>query len=86
MSKVNDFLLQWGNDKFLHFMAGAAGYAITESWIVLCIMAFGKELYDYYFATSGWSNKDAFATILGGVCACIGKLIWSSLPYVDRII
>ena len=44
-----------------------------------------SKLYDKYFG-SGWSNKDAFATILGGVCACIGKLIWSSLPYVDRII
>jgi len=85
MSKLNNFILQFGTDKFMHFMVGAAGYAITESWIVLGILAFGKELYDKYFG-SGWSNKDAFATILGGVCACIGKLIWSSLPYVDRII
>lgn len=85
MSKLNNFILQFGTDKFMHFMVGAAGYAITESWIVLGILAFGKELYDKYFG-SGWSNKDAFATILGGVCACIGKLIWNSLPYVDRII
>ena len=85
MSKLNNFILQFGTDKFMQFMVGAAGYAITESWIVLGILAFGKELYDKYFG-SGWSNKDAFATILGGVCACIGKLIWSSLPYVDRII
>ena len=85
MSKLNNFILQFGTDKFMHFMVGAAGYAITESWIVLGILAFCKELYDKYFG-SGWSNKDAFATILGGVCACIGKLIWSSLPYVDRII
>ena len=49
MSKVNDFLLQWGTDKFLHFMTGAAGYAITGSWIVLGILAFGKEVYDKYF-------------------------------------
>ena len=47
MSKVNDFLLQFGSDKFMHFMAGSAGFAITESWIVLSILAFGKELYDY---------------------------------------
>ena len=40
MSKFNDFMLQWGVDKFLHFMVGAAGFAITESWIVLGILAF----------------------------------------------
>ena len=40
MSKFNDFMLQWGEDKFLHFMAGAAGFAITESWIVLGILSF----------------------------------------------
>ena len=67
MSKFNDFMLQWGVDKFLHFMAGAAGFAITKSWIVLVVLAFGKEVYDKYNATSGWSNPDAFATILGGV-------------------
>ena len=44
MSKFNDFMLQWGTDKFLHFMAGAAGFAITGSWIVLGTLAFGKEL------------------------------------------
>ena len=36
-------MLQWGVDKFLHFMAGAAGFAITQSWIVLGVLAFGKE-------------------------------------------
>ena len=40
MSKFNDFMLQWGVDKFLHFMAGAAGFAITHSWIVLGVLAF----------------------------------------------
>ena len=63
MSKFNDFMLQWGVDKFLHFMAGAAGFAITESWIVLGILALGKELYDKYNATSGWSNPDALSLI-----------------------
>lgn len=76
MSKFNDFMLQWGEDKFLHFMAGAAGFAITGSWIVLGILAFGKELYDKYNATSGWSNPDAFATVLGGVVAFIGSFCW----------
>ena len=76
MSKINDFLLQWGDDKFLHFMAGAAGFAITESWIVLGILAFGKELYDSYCATSGWNNKDALATVLGGIFAFIGSFCW----------
>ena len=81
MSKFNDFMLQWGVDKFLHFMAGAAGFAITKSWIVLVVLAFGKEVYDKYNATSGWSNPDAFATILGGVFAYIGMYIWNVIPY-----
>ena len=81
MSKFNDFTLQWGVDKFLHFMAGAAGFAITESWIVLGILALGKELYDKYNATSGWSNPDAFATILGGVFAYVGIYVWDVIPY-----
>ena len=75
MSKLNNFILQFGTDKFMHFMVGAAGYAITESWIVLGILAFGKELYDKYFG-SGWCNKDAFATVLGGVFAFIGIVCW----------
>ena len=86
MSKFNDFMLQWGTDKFLHFMAGAAGFAITGSWIVLGTLAFGKELYDKYNATSGWSNPDAFATVLGCVVAFIGVICWnfvtSKLPFV----
>ena len=80
MSKFNDFMLQWGVDKFMHFMSGAAGYGITDSWIIVCIMAFGKELYDKYWG-SGWNNKDAFATILGGVFAYIGMYIWNFIPY-----
>ena len=80
MSKFNDFMLQWGVDKFMHFMSGAAGYGITDSWIIVCIMAFGKELYDKYWG-SGWNNKDAFATILGGVFAYIGMYIWNVIPY-----
>ena len=76
MSKFNDFMLQWGTDKFLHFMGGAAVYGITESWIVMLIVSFGKELYDVYYATSGWSNKDAFATVLGGVAAFVSSFCW----------
>ena len=30
MSKFNNFMLQWGEDKFLHFMAGAAGFAYLK--------------------------------------------------------
>jgi hypothetical protein len=78
-------MLQWGSDKFMHFMSGAAGYAITESWIVLGIMAFGKELYDYV-DHKAWSNADVFATCLGGVCAYMGKFIWNLLPYVERLV
>ena len=73
-------MLQWGVDKFMHFMSGAAGYGITDSWIIVFIMAFGKELYDKYWG-SGWNNKDAFATILGGVFAYIGMYIWNVIPY-----
>ena len=81
MSKFNDFMLQWGVDKFLHFMACDDGFAITKSWIVLVVLAFGKEVYDKYNATSGWSNPDAFATILGGVFAYVGIYIWNVIPY-----
>ena len=80
MSKFNDFMLQWGVDKFMHFMSGAAGYGITDSWIIVFIMAFGKELYDKYWG-SGWNNKDAFATILGGVFAYVGIYVWDVIPY-----
>ena len=73
-------MLQWGTDKFLHFMAGASGFAITHSWVVLGILAFGKELYDKYWG-SGWNNKDAFATILGGVFAYVGIYVWDVIPY-----
>ena len=86
MSKFNDFMLQWGADKFMHFMAGAAGFAITESWIVLGILAFGKELYDRYNSSSGWNNLDAFATVLGGVFAFVGKIIWCYVPYTEYLI
>ena len=85
MSKLNDFMLQWGSDKFMHFMTGAAGYAITASWIVLVIIAYGKELYDH-IDHKAWSNADAFATCLGGVCAYIGMFVWNSLPYVDKLV
>ena len=86
MSKFNNFMLQWGEDKFLHFMAGAAGFAITELWIVLGILALGKELYDKYNSSSGWSNPDAFATVLGGIVAFVGGICWdlfiSKIPFV----
>ena len=86
MSKFNDFMLQWGVDKFLHFMGGAAVFAITESWIILIIVSFGKEVYDKYNATSGWSNPDAFATMLGGVFALVSGVCWNfvtnKLPFI----
>ena len=85
MSKLNDFMLQFGSDKFMHFMTGAAGYGITDSWIIVFTLAFGKELYDKYYATSGWNNWDAFATILGGVTAYIGIHIWATLPYTEYV-
>jgi len=41
----------------------------------LCIMAFGKELYDH-IDHKAWSNADAFATCLGGVFAFVGIFCW----------
>ena len=84
MSKFNDFMLQWGADKFMHFMSGAAGYGITESWIIVLIMALGKELYDH-ISYGGWNNKDAFATVLGGVGAFVGIHVWDWLPYTELV-
>jgi len=47
-------------------------------------MAFGKELYDH-IDHKAWSNADAFATCLGGVCAFIGIFCWdfitTKLPF-----
>ena len=85
MSKLNDFMLQWGDDKFMHFMSGAAGYAITESLVVLFILAFGKELYDH-IDHQGWDNNDALATWLGGVSAWLGIEIWNIIPYTVYLI
>ena len=82
MSKFNDFFLQFGTDKFMHFMSGAAGYGITESWIMVLVMALGKELYDH-IDHGGWSNKDAIATILGGVTVCVGMYVWDIIPYTE---
>ena len=78
-------MLQWGDDKFMHFMSGAAGYAITESLIVLFILAFGKELYDH-IDHQGWDNNDALATWLGGVSAWFGIEAWNVLPYTECLI
>ena len=80
MSKLNDFLLQFGPDKFMHFMVGAAVFAITESWIVLLAIALGKEWYDH-LDYGNWSTKDAVATILGGVCALMSSYVWSLIPF-----
>ena len=52
---------------------------------MLVIIAYGKELYDH-IDHKAWSNADAFATCLGGVCAYIGMFVWNSLPYVDKLI
>ena len=80
MSKLIDFLLQFGADKFMHFMVGAAVYGITESWIILIFIAFGKELYDH-LDYGNWSNKDVLATILGGISAFISKWMWAMIPF-----
>ncbi len=86
MSRLNDFMLQWGGDKFLHFMAGASVFAITESWVMLLLVSFGKELYDRYYASSGWNNLNALATVLGGVAAYVGRWVWHLIPYTEYLV
>ena len=41
MSKLNDFMLQFGADKFKHFAGGACVMAITNSWLMLGLVAVG---------------------------------------------
>lgn len=78
MSKLNDFLLQFGTDKFLHFVGGACVMAITNSWIILAIVAIGKEIYDYK-SYGLFSRPDVLATVLGGVFGFIASKGWALL-------
>ena len=78
MSKLNDFLLQFGTDKFLHFVGGACVMAITNSWIVLGIVAIGKEVYDYK-SYGLFSRPDVLATVLGGIFGFIASKGWALL-------
>ena len=80
MSKLNDFLLQFGTDKFLHFVGGACVMAITNSWIVLSIVAIGKEIYDYK-SYGLFSRPDVLATVLGGIFAYYASIGWKMLPF-----
>ena len=79
MSKLNDFLLQFGTDKFMHFVVGGLVMGITSSWIVVSIVGVGKEVYDYK-SHGKFSKPDAVVTILGGGFAYGAKLIWELLP------
>ena len=79
MSKINDFLLQFGTDKFMHFVVGGLVMGITSSWIVVSIVGIGKELYDYK-SYGKFDKMDAVVTILGGGFAYGAKLIWELLP------
>jgi hypothetical protein len=80
MSKLNDFMLQFGADKFMHFAGGACVMAITNSWIVLGMVAVGKEVYDYK-DYGLFSKEDVLATILGGIFAFIASKLWLLLPF-----
>ena len=80
MSKLNDFMLQFGTDKFLHFVGGAWVMAITNSWIMLAIIAIGKEVYDYQ-DYGLFSRPDVYATVLGGVFGFIATKLWLLLPF-----
>ena len=79
MSKLNDFLLQFGTDKFMHFVGGLV-MGITSSWIVVGVVGIGKELYDYQ-SYGNFSKADAIVTIGGGVFAYVAKIVWELLPY-----
>jgi hypothetical protein len=79
MSKLNDFLLQFGTDKFMHFVVGGLVMGITSSWIVVGVVGIGKELYDYK-SYGNFSKADAIVTILGGGFAFVAKHIWELLP------
>ena len=78
MSKLNDFLLQFGTDKFLHFVGGACVMAITNSWIILAIVAIGKEIYDYK-SYGLFSRPDVLATVLCVVFGFIASKGWALL-------
>jgi len=80
MSKLNDFMLQFGTDKFLHFVGGACVMTITNSWIVLGVVAVGKEVYDHIDHKES-DVKDAFATVLGGVFGLVASKGWALLPF-----
>ena len=80
MSKLNDFMLQFGTDKFLHFIGGACVMTITNSWIVLGVVAVGKEVYDQIIY-KGFDKEDAFATVLGGVFGFVASKGWALLPF-----
>ena len=80
MIKLNDFLLQFGTDKVLHFAGGACVMAITNSWIMLGIVAVGKEVYDYK-DYGLFSKEDIIATVLGGIFGYCAKLVWALLPF-----
>ena len=73
-------MLQFGTDKFLHFVGGACVMAITNSWIVLALVAIGKEVYDY-MDYGLFSKPDVYATVLGGIFAFCAKWAWSLLPW-----
>ena len=44
-----------------------------------------KEIYDKYNSSSGWSNPDIVATLLGGVSAWLGIQVWNWLPYTELV-
>ena len=73
-------MLQFGTDKFLHFVGGACIMGITNSWIMLVVVAIGKELYDYK-DYGLFSKGDILATVLGGVFAYLASIVWGIIPF-----
>ena len=81
MSKLNDMMLHFGADKFLHFTGGACIMAITNSWILLAVAAVGKEVYDN-LDYGLFSKADVYATMLGGIFAFGATKLWALVPFV----
>ena len=80
MSKLNYFMLKFCADKFMHFAGGACVMAITNSWLMLGLVAVGKEVYDY-MDFGLFSIQDVYASVVGGFFAFCAKWAWSLLPW-----
>jgi hypothetical protein len=55
-------------DKVLHFIVGGlVALSPVEPMIAVLVVAFGKEIYDYYSPKHTCDGSDALATLVGGL-------------------